>query len=128
MNNSLGFEGILKPYKVPITKLNLAKLGFIRTLLPKRFNKNRLQEMLARELMYCTFNPLVGDNMERCSANQSVAFYWSFIGNNQESIFCESPFRPKIFSNQFFPSCFGHISIRKKNKYKFIWLLWTWIV
>jgi hypothetical protein len=59
--------------------------------------------MLARELMYCTFNPLVGDNMERCSANQSVAFYWSFIGNNQESIFCESPFRPKNFSNHFFP-------------------------
>jgi hypothetical protein len=27
MNNSLGFEGILKPYKVPITKLNLAKIG-----------------------------------------------------------------------------------------------------
>jgi hypothetical protein len=45
------------------------------------------QEMLARELMYCTFSPLVGDNMERCSANQSVAFYWSFIGNNQVLIF-----------------------------------------
>jgi hypothetical protein len=40
-------------------------------------------EMLARELLYCTFSPLVGDNMVRCSANQSVAFYWSFLGANQ---------------------------------------------
>ena len=40
-------------------------------------------EMLARELLFCTFSPLVGDNMQRCSSNQSVAFYWSFIGANQ---------------------------------------------
>jgi hypothetical protein len=32
--------------------------------------------MLSRELLLCTFSPLVGDNMERCSANQSVAYYW----------------------------------------------------
>ena len=37
------------------------------------------QEMLARELLFCTFSPLTGDNMERCSANQSVAYYRSFI-------------------------------------------------
>ena len=40
-------------------------------------------EMLARELLFCTYSPLVGDNMERCSANQSVAFYWSFLAGNQ---------------------------------------------
>ena len=37
------------------------------------------QEMLARELLLCTFNPLPGDSMQRCSANQSIAYYHSFI-------------------------------------------------
>ena len=41
------------------------------------------QEMLARELLNCTFSPLVGDNMERCSSNQSVAYFRSFIDANQ---------------------------------------------
>jgi hypothetical protein len=40
------------------------------------------QEMLARELLYCTFNPLVGDNMQRCTGNQSVAYFRSFIDAN----------------------------------------------
>ena len=40
-------------------------------------------EMLARELLFCTFSPLQGDNMERCSSNQSVAFFRSFIDRNQ---------------------------------------------
>jgi hypothetical protein len=26
--------------------------------------------MAARELLFCTFNPLSGDNMQRCNANQ----------------------------------------------------------
>ena len=41
------------------------------------------QEMLSRELLFCTFSPLQGDNMERCSANQSVAFFRSFLDSNQ---------------------------------------------
>jgi hypothetical protein len=36
-------------------------------------------EMLSRELLGCTFNPLVGDKMNRCTGNQSVAFYRSFL-------------------------------------------------
>ena len=40
------------------------------------------QEMLARELLNCTFNPLVGDNMQRCTGNQSVSYYRSFIDAN----------------------------------------------
>jgi hypothetical protein len=39
MANNLDFEGILKPCKVIITNLNMTKLGFIRKLRPKRFNK-----------------------------------------------------------------------------------------
>ena len=40
------------------------------------------QEMLARELLACTFNPLQGDNMPRCTANQSVSYHRSFLDNN----------------------------------------------
>ena len=40
------------------------------------------QEMLARELLFCTFNPLVGDTMDRCNSNQSGAYFYSFIGTN----------------------------------------------
>jgi len=40
------------------------------------------QEMLARELLYCTFNPVIGDNIQRCTSNQSVSYYRSFIDAN----------------------------------------------
>jgi hypothetical protein len=39
-------------------------------------------EMASRELLMCTFNPLTGDTMERCSANQSASYYRSFIDSN----------------------------------------------
>ncbi len=39
-------------------------------------------EMIARELLYCTFSPLSGDSMERCGGNQSVSYYRSFIDSN----------------------------------------------
>ena len=39
-------------------------------------------EMIARELLYCTFSPLSGDSMGRCLANQSVSYYRSFIDSN----------------------------------------------
>ena len=41
------------------------------------------QEMLARELLFCTFDPLIGDNEQRCNGNQSVAYYRSFIDANK---------------------------------------------
>jgi hypothetical protein len=41
------------------------------------------QEMLARELLFCTFSPLMGDNELRCNANQSVSYYRSFIDVNK---------------------------------------------
>jgi hypothetical protein len=41
------------------------------------------QEMLAREMLFCTFDPLVGDNEHRCSGNQSVSYYRSFIDSNK---------------------------------------------
>lgn len=40
------------------------------------------QEMLARELFFCTYSPLVGDNELRCNANQSVAYFRSFLDSN----------------------------------------------
>ena len=42
--------------------------------------------MLARELLFCTFNPLVGDTMDRCASNQSAAYFYSFIDNNDNKI------------------------------------------
>lgn len=39
-------------------------------------------EMIARELLFCTFSPLSGDSMPRCLANQSVSYYRSFIDSN----------------------------------------------
>ncbi len=40
------------------------------------------QEMLARELIFCTFNPLSGDSLERCTPNQSAVYYRSFLDSN----------------------------------------------
>jgi hypothetical protein len=40
MDNYLGFQGSLNPYKVTITNyVNSTKLGFIRRFRPKRFHK-----------------------------------------------------------------------------------------
>ena len=45
------------------------------------------REMLARELTRCTFNPLPGDNLERCKASQSLDYYHSFLAvKNSTSI------------------------------------------
>jgi len=43
------------------------------------------QEMLSRELLYCTFNPKIGDSMQRCTGNQSVSYYRSFIDANNNA-------------------------------------------
>ena len=40
------------------------------------------QEMVARELLFCTFNPLTGDNIERCRPNQAVTYYTSLLEQN----------------------------------------------
>ena len=40
------------------------------------------QEMLTRELLFCTFSPLAGDNEHRCYANQSVSYFRSFLDAN----------------------------------------------
>ena len=45
-------------------------------------NQISKMEMLARELLYCTYSPLSGDSMDRCSGNQSASFSRSFIDSN----------------------------------------------
>jgi hypothetical protein len=36
--------------------------------------------------VFCTFNPLVGDIMERCRPNESLAFYRSFYYSDNATI------------------------------------------
>ncbi len=44
------------------------------------------REMLARELFLCTFNPLSGDTLERCKANQSLDYHQSFLRGNNTTV------------------------------------------
>ena len=44
------------------------------------------REMLARELILCTFNPLSGDTLERCKANQSLDYHQSFLRGNNSAV------------------------------------------